>query len=66
MKLSAKTEIVKMTEIVEVTVMILAFKKWLFEMMMILSLTGAALAAAMIQSWWCLNCCSFLSVLIKA
>ena len=42
MKLLMKTETVEVTEIVEVTVMILTPKKWLFEM--ILSLADAALA----------------------
>ena len=41
-----RIEIVKVTEVVEATVIILAFKKWLFEA--ILNLTGAALAAATI------------------
>ena len=50
MRLSVGTEIVEVTEIVETTVMILTSKKWLFEMMMILSLTGAALAVAIIQN----------------
>ena len=49
MKSSAETEMVEMTEIVEVTVMILAFKKWLLKAVMILNLTDTALAAATIQ-----------------
>ena len=36
-------------EIVEVIMMILALEEWLLEVVMILSLTGTALAAAMIQ-----------------
>ena len=47
-KSSAKTETVKVTEIVEATVMILASKKWLFKA--VLGLTGAALAVATVQS----------------
>ena len=46
MKSSAETETVKVIKIVEITVMILASEKWLFKV--ILSLTGAASAAAMI------------------
>ena len=45
-KLLAETETVEMIEIVEITVIILAFEKWLFEV--ILSLTDAAPAAAII------------------
>ena len=47
-RLLMKTETVKVTEIVEITMMILASEKWLFEMVMILSLAGTVLAAAMI------------------
>ena len=45
-RLSAGIETVKMTEIVEVTMMILVSKKWLFKA--VLSLTDAASAAAII------------------
>ena len=45
---SAETETVKVTGIVETTVMILASEKWLLEVMIILSLIDTALAAAMI------------------
>ena len=45
-RLSAGTETVKVTEIVEATIMILALKKWLLKMMTVLNLTGAALTAA--------------------
>ena len=38
-----------MTGIVEATVMILVFKKWLLEAVAVLDLAGTALAAAMIQ-----------------
>ena len=41
-----ETETVGVTEVVEVTVMVLTSEKWLFEM--ILGLTGAALAVVMI------------------
>ena len=47
-KSSVRTEMMKVIEIVKTTVMILTSKKWLFEVVTILSLTGAALAAAMI------------------
>ena len=43
-----RTEIAEMTEIVETIMMILASEKWLLEMITILSLINAALAAAMI------------------
>ena len=46
MKSSAKTETVKVTGIVEATVIILISEKWLFKA--VLSLTGTASAAAMI------------------
>ena len=48
MKSSTGTETVKVTEIVEVTVMVLTPEKWLLEVVTVLNLTGAALAAAMI------------------
>ena len=47
-KSSVKTETAEMTEIVKVTVIILASEKWLFKAVMILSLINAALTAAMI------------------
>ena len=47
-KSSVRTEIIEVTEIIKITVMILASKKWLLKMIMILSLTGAVLAAATI------------------
>ena len=62
---SVGTETVKMTEIIEATVMVLALKKWLLKMMTVLSLADTALAAAMIQDWQCLNCCNSLSVSVK-
>ena len=46
MELLTETETVGMTEIVKATVMVLISEKWLFEV--ILNLTGAALAVAMI------------------
>ena len=49
-KSSAETETVKVTEIVEANVIILIFKKWLLEVVMILSLTDAALTAATVQN----------------
>ena len=49
MRSSAGTETAEMTGIVEATVMILTSKKWLLEVVVILSLADAALAAAMIQ-----------------
>ena len=45
-KSPAEIETMNMTEIVEATIMILAPEKWLFEA--VLSLTGAALAIAII------------------
>ena len=45
-----KTETVRVTEIVEVMMMILTSEEWLLEMVMILSLTGAALTAATVQN----------------
>ena len=42
----AEIEIVKVTEVVEATVMVLASEKWLFEA--VLGLAGTAPAAAMI------------------
>ena len=50
MRSPAGIETVKVTEIVEVMMMILASEKWLLEAVTVLSLTGTALAAAMIQS----------------
>ena len=47
-KSSAEIEMVRVTEIVEITVMVLASEKWLLEMVIILSLADTALAAAMI------------------
>ena len=47
-KLSAETETAEMTEIVEITMMILISEEWLFEK--ILSLADAVLAVAIIQS----------------
>ena len=48
MRLLMRTETVKVTEVVETTVMVLVFKKWLFEA--VLDLAGAASAAATIQN----------------
>ena len=48
MKLLIKTEIAEVTEIVEITVIILIFKKWLFKA--ILNLTDAVLTAATVQN----------------
>ena len=45
---SAGTEMVKVTGIVEATVMVLTFKEWLLKVVTVLSLTDAVLAAAMI------------------
>ena len=45
-KSSAETETVKVTEIVEATVMVLASEKWLLEVMTVLNLIDAVLAAA--------------------
>ena len=47
-KSSTGTEMAEVTEIVKATIMILAFEKWLLEVVTVLGLTGAALAAAMI------------------
>ena len=47
-KSSVGTETIKVTEIVEITVMILTLKKWLLKVMMILNLTDAVLTAAII------------------
>ena len=47
-KSSAETEMVKVIEIVEITVMILASEKWLLKVMTVLNLTDAALTAAII------------------
>ena len=46
MKSPVETKTAEVTEIVKTTVMILASKKWLFEMVTVLSLAGTALAAA--------------------
>ena len=40
----------RVTEIVEITVMILALKKWLLKTVTVLGLTDAALAAAMVYN----------------
>ena len=45
-KSSVKTETVKVTEIVEAIMMVLASEKWLLEAVTVLSLIDAALAAA--------------------
>ena len=45
-KSSAETETVKVTEIVEITVMILVFKKWLLEIVTVLNLIDTVLATA--------------------
>ena len=58
-----ETKTVRVTEVVEATVMILAFKKWLFEA--VLDLTDAAPAAAAIWSWQCLSYYNFSSVSVK-
>ena len=65
MRSSAGTETAEITEIVETTVIILVFKKWLFKAVTVLDLTDTALTAAMIQDWQCLNCYSFSSVSMK-
>ena len=44
-----KTKTAEMTEIVKVTVMVLASEEWLLEAVTVLSLTGTALAAVTIQ-----------------
>ena len=51
MRLSVRTETAEMTGIIKATMMVLALKKWLLEMVTVLSLTDAALTAAMIQGW---------------
>ena len=43
-----RTETVGVTGIVETTVMVLTSEKWLLEVVAVLGLAGAALAAAMI------------------
>ena len=45
-KSSTETETAEVTEIVETTMMILAFKKWLLKAVAVLNLIGAALTAA--------------------
>ena len=50
MKSPAGTEMAEVTEIVEVTVMVLASEKWLLEVVAVLSLTDTALTAATVQS----------------
>ena len=45
-----RTEMTEITEIVEATVMVLAFKKWLLEAVAVLGLTDTVLAAAIIWS----------------
>ena len=47
-KSSTKTKTVKKTEIVEATIIILIFKKWLFKTVMILNLINIALTAVII------------------
>ena len=49
-KLSVRTETVKVTKIIKVIIMILISEEWLLEMVMILNLTDAALATAIIQN----------------
>ena len=49
-KSSVRTEIAEVTEIVKITMIILISKKWLFEIMTVLSLANKALTAAMIQN----------------
>ena len=61
-----KTETAEITEVVKTTVMILASEEWLFKTVTVLGLAGTALAAATIQGWQCLSCCSFSSVSVKA
>ena len=46
MKSSAGTEMMRVTGIVEATVMVLTPEKWLLKAVAVLSLTGATLAAA--------------------
>ena len=48
MRSPVETETAGVTGIVEATVMVLASEKWLLEVVTVLSLAGAALAAAMI------------------
>ena len=48
MKSSVKTETAGVTGIIKIMIMILALKEWLLKIVVILGLTGAALAAAMI------------------
>ena len=48
MKSSAETKIAGVTEIVKATIIIFSFKKGLLKAVTVLSLTGAALAAAII------------------
>ena len=47
-KSSVRTKTVEMTKIIKITMMILTSEKWLLEMVTVLGLTGAVLAAAMI------------------
>ena len=47
-KSPTETKTTEIIEIIETIIMILALKKWLLKVVMILSLTGAALAAAII------------------
>ena len=49
-KSSAETETAEVTGIVETTVMVLASEEWLLKAVAVLSLAGAALAAAIVQS----------------
>ena len=64
MRSPAGTETVRVTEVVEVTVMVLAPEEWLFKA--VLGLAGAALATATVQDWQCLSCCNSLSISVKA
>ena len=48
-KSSVEIKTVRVTEIVETTVMILTPKKWLFKMVVILNLIAAVLATATVQ-----------------
>ena len=64
-KSSMKTEMMRVTEIVKTTVMILTSEKWLLKTVIILSLTDAALTAATVWDWWYLSCCNSLLILIK-
>ena len=63
-KSSAETKTVKVTEVVETTVIILVSEKWLFKA--VLGLAGAALAVAMIWDWQYLSYCSSLLISVKA